>query len=545
MTIDKLTKRWIRNASDERAAAAGYRFDEGRGEHVVRFVTENLRLYEGEQAGQLVSLIPWEYDCFMRIYSWVRFDPDWDRKTRRFRMASVWIPKKNGKSPFAAMNGLYLLCADGEQGQKVFSAAKDGQQAGIMHTHAIKMVEQSETLTAVCNINKSSGRIIHVPTDSYYSILAADNISGQEGRNGSMIIDETHVVSKRLEEVIEGAGASRSEPLQLEVSTVGSDPQSYGRKQYDYGKRIESGQGEPDHQFFFASWEAPQDATDAQCCDIDIQKVANPSWGYIIKEGEFTAACIKAQRSITDFARFKQRRLNIWQESSNPWLKREDWQKCRTDWTFESFHGQSCWAGLDLSKTRDMTALVLVFKDEIEEDTYYQFPFFWLPENTAKKNKHLADYVQWEADGFLYYCDHDTIDQRDIYRKIEELDKVVTIEQLGYDERYANELTQTIEEDLRIERVKIGQNPANLVGAIGDYERLVIAGRLHHNDHPVLTWQSGHVQKNPKNGLLVKPEHQDHRKIDGMDAGVMALKLAMGAKTRESVYNTRGLAVSG
>ena len=507
-------------------------------------MTENLRLYEGDKAGQLVSLIPWEYECFMRIYSWVRLDPDWDRETRRFRKAGIWIPKKSGKSPFAAMNGIYLLCADGEQGQKVFSAAKDGQQAKIMHQHAIRMVEQSPALDAECKINKSTGRIIHLSTNSFYDILAADNIVGQEGINGSVIKDETHVVDQRLADVVEFAGASRSEPLDLEVSTVGNNPQSYGKKQYDYGKLVERGEGEPDHQFFFACWEAPQDATDQQCKDIEVQKAANPSWGYTIKEGEFTASCVKAQRSTMNFANWKMYRMNVWQESANPWLNRDNWLKCKTDRTIESFHGQSCWAGMDLSKTRDFSALVLMFKDETKEDTYHQFPFFWIPENVAKKRKHLEDYIQWEHDGFLEYTPLDTINQRFIERKIHELDKLFMIEQLGYDEKYANELTQSIEEDLGIDRVQISQTPKYLAEPISQYDHLVNAGRLHHNGHPILSWQAGHVQQDPKNGLLVRPEHQDHRKIDGMDAGTMALKLAIAAKTRESVYNTRGLAVS-
>jgi hypothetical protein len=205
LKIDAVTKRWMRNASDERAVRNGCTFDEERGNHVCDFITQNLRLYEGEQAGQLFPMIPWEHECLMRIYGWVRFSPDCGRSVRRFTKAGVWLPKKQGKSPWASANGIYLLVADGEQGQKVFSAAKDGKQAGIMHMHARKMVEQSDALASECKINKSSGRIVHLPTNSFYDVLAGDNITGQEGINGSVIIDETHVVDARLASVIEYA----------------------------------------------------------------------------------------------------------------------------------------------------------------------------------------------------------------------------------------------------------------------------------------------------------------------------------------------------
>jgi phage terminase large subunit-like protein len=101
----------------------------------------------------------------------------------------VWIAKKNGKSPTLAAWGLYLLCADGEQGQKVYSVAKDGKQAMIAHTHAIEMVRRSPALSpdmgGECTINRSTGQITYHPTSSVYKVVAGDNPQSQEGLNGS------------------------------------------------------------------------------------------------------------------------------------------------------------------------------------------------------------------------------------------------------------------------------------------------------------------------------------------------------------------------
>jgi hypothetical protein len=41
--IDKTTKKWIRNAADERAARNGYFMDESRGDHFVEFVQTHLK----------------------------------------------------------------------------------------------------------------------------------------------------------------------------------------------------------------------------------------------------------------------------------------------------------------------------------------------------------------------------------------------------------------------------------------------------------------------------------------------------------------------
>jgi phage terminase large subunit-like protein len=157
VTIDAATRRWIRNAADERAAANGCTFDEARGEHVLNFARKYLRLYEGDKAGQVLEPMGWQVEVTMRLFGWVRHSERWGRLVRRFRSASVWIPKKNGKSPTLAWWALYLLCADGEMGQKVYLGAVDGQQArDIAGRHVIEMVTQSPDLMAECTINKST-----------------------------------------------------------------------------------------------------------------------------------------------------------------------------------------------------------------------------------------------------------------------------------------------------------------------------------------------------------------------------------------------------
>jgi phage terminase large subunit-like protein len=95
--MDAVTKRWIRNASDERAAANGYYFDERRGEHVVKFFERFLRLYEGDAAGQAFTPQDWQADLLYRAFGWVKEFAasvkslrSCRRKTARARRARAW-----------------------------------------------------------------------------------------------------------------------------------------------------------------------------------------------------------------------------------------------------------------------------------------------------------------------------------------------------------------------------------------------------------------------------------------------------------------------
>lgn len=542
MAIDRTTKRWIRNASDEHAAAQGMRMNLDRAEAVLEFGRNCFVLYEGECAGQFLDPKPHQIDLVTRLFGWERWSEHYQRWVRRFRKASIWWPKKNMKSPTLAWFGLYLLVADGEQGQKVFSAAHDGKQALISHTHAEKAIKKSPLLDQECTINKATHQITHEASGSTYSILSADNKHGQEGINGSVLIDETHVVSLELARIIEDAGASRPEPLQAEFSTVGNDPETYGRKQYEYGKAVAAGEI-IDPYFYFECYEAPQTLTDVELDKDPVKygKAANPAWGHTINAEEFLQSYERAKkRGYTDLMAWKQRRLNIWAAGANPWLDRDKWTACKRRFCEADLIGLFCWMGLDCSKTYDMSAVVLNFQDPDNEGHHLQLPWFWIPEQTARDNEHKASFFEWEQAGELTIIPGEVIQQSYIKETVRELSQRFRIMACYYDPLWTEDLTQFFELELGIERFKFPQTTANFTGPIEDYERLIVEGKLHHNGNRVLSWQAGNAKlatDSKGRKLLVKPKKNDVRKIDGMVAGVMAHAAALaGAGNVQSTY---------
>jgi phage terminase large subunit-like protein len=103
---------------------------------------------------------------------------------------------------------------------------------------------------------------------------------------------------------------------------------------------------------------------------------------------------------------------------------------------------------------------------------------------------------------------------------------VFRIDQLAFDEKYAEELTQRLESNHGIERWAFPQTIMEFAGPTAEFERLVIAGQLHHNGHPIMTWQIGHTNVKTDANLNkrpVKPQRGDARSIDGVVAAIMAL----------------------
>lgn len=588
--IDATTQAWVRNISDEKAVANGCRFDPERGSITIWWIERYCKLYEGvegeplalrgchqcgdyglplgitfdsweeardayldraERHAECVSLghpIDWQYDCLMRLFGWVRWSEKWNREIRRFRKGTIFVPKKNKKSPTLAAIGHYLLSGDGEPGQKVFFAAKDGTQARkIAGEHAKQMLLRSPELLDECGINESTLRITHRPTTSWMEPLSSSNKRTQEskeGLNGCVLIDETHVVDRDFVRRLSRAGISRSEPLHLEVSTAGNNPDGYGRERFDYARSVESGAFE-DQEFFVAIYAAPPDLTDADL-DADPEKygrMANPAWGHTVDPEEYLKDYATSKRSIGELLDFKMYRLNIWQRTANPWLKAGDWAKCRQPFSEGDLQGRECWAALDLSRTRDMSALVLVFPWD-GPDTYRLLPYFWLPEDRAAEIEQQVPVRSWVAAGALELTPGGIIDYGYIKARFRELAKIYRIKELAYDPKFANEVTQSLEqgetddkgrtivEGTGIERLVFDQNDLNFAAPTKDFERFVIAGTLHHNGHPVLTWQAGHatvITRVSKVARVVKPEKNpsDPRTVDGIIAGIMGLARAM------------------
>jgi phage terminase large subunit-like protein len=94
-----------------------------------------------------------------------------------------------------------------------------------------------------------------------------------------------------------------------------------------------------------------------------------------VKEEYFAAECAKAQQMPTYENTFKRLLLNIWTEQDTRWLPMDAWDACGEE--LPDMEGRPCYAGLDLSTTTDITALVLAFPIG---STVHLLPFFWVPQ---------------------------------------------------------------------------------------------------------------------------------------------------------------------
>lgn len=518
-----------------------------------------------------MSVEDWQYELFMQGWGWMWFSEDWARKTkseqlgwvRRYRKISGWVPKKNTKSPTLAAAGLYTLIADGERGQKCFTIAKDVNQATISHAHALEFVRQSPNLLSVCKINKTTSAIYYKATKSWYVIRTGStgaNRDRNEGINGSLFVDEAHVVDDAQMSVLKGAGISRRQFLHLQLSTAGSNVAGYGYKDCVSGrKNLEAAEKGLDFNFRFKHLEfaipeetSLDDIRDPTKIEAYI-RMSNPTLGRIVLRDEILQTWREAKTTDTELARFAMYRLNQWNTSGGAYIAGSDWRKCYQKFLVRDLKELPCVIGGDFSRRRDMTSLVLSWAvptmveclidpfdpacteyEDREINIPHIIPYFFLPKRAVdlySRHINLKDYADL---GLLTITNGATIRASEIAARIAWADERFQIRKLGTDAYYAKDVAAELHSqhgwDIEERFGFIAQTPSNIGPAVEQLYNCVLNKELVHNNNEVMNWQLGNiaiVEDNNGNRRFSKPKADDYRKIDGWSAMANAIYLMM------------------
>lgn len=208
----------------------------------------------------------------------------------------------------------------------------------------------------------------------------------------------------------------------------------------------------------------------------------------------------------------------------------DKWDACKTPINLEALKGRTCFAGLDLSTTLDISALVLVFPPVDGDPKYYVLPYFFIPSDNIRDRvrRDRVPYDVWKRHGYLTATDGNVIDYSFIRAKVHELSKLYQIEEIVYDRWNATQLTtQQLAEEDGFTCLELGQGFASMNAPVKRLMELVISARLAHGNNPVLRWMASNaVAKEDPAGNLKLDKSKSQEKIDGMVALCMALARA-------------------
>lgn len=506
-------------------AAGDFWFDEDAANRPVRFIERYCVHIKGKMAGKPLKLEGWQRQLIREVFGWKRPDGN-----RRYTQVYVELPRKNGKSTLGSGLALYMLLGDREGGPRVFSAASTRQQAALVFDDAAQMVLRSQELRKRLRIKPSIKEMKSKTKDAEYKALSADAGAAHGLNPSGIIFDELHTQPTRdLWDALKTGMGAREQPLLFSITTAGHDRGSICWEQHEYAVAVRDGVVS-DSTFYPLIFAA--DLEDDWTSE-ETWKKANPNYGVSVRPQFLAEECEKAKRMPSYENTFRQLYLNQWTEQATRWLPMADWDLCKAEPPVLA--GATCYAGLDLASTRDITALVLVFPQD--DGSYYVLPWFFCPEGAA--DKRAAN----DMKGFRNWGHHfektpgNVCDYSYVHRKLLELKDSYNIREVIFDPWNSEHIAQRLADD-GFEMLKFSQTISNFAGPCKELERLVAAHQIYHDGNPVLRWMASNVAaKIDANGNIRPDKERSGEKIDGIVALLMGLARAMQHRQHRFYYD--------
>lgn len=517
-----------------------YRFDEEKALRVIRFV-EKLPHVKGHWAALRgknanIQLEGWQKFIVANLFGWVHVETG----LRKYRIAYVCVPRKNGKSILAAAIALYMLVADGEYGAEVYCGATTERQAWEVFRPAKKMALRTPGMAKRFGLSVHAKRLERdtvgrkrMPDNSVIPIMPDGSrfepVIGKPGDGASpscAILDEVHEHpdDELYDTMLTGMGARMHALLAL-ITTAGSTISGpCFATQSDVQDMLDGVPNKQNHELFGIIYTVDKEDIESNSWHTEQCLIkANPNYGISVGPDFLKARVREALSSPRKQNIVKTKHFNIWVTAKAAWLNMLDWNACEDrDLKEENFVGEEAALGADLSSTDDLTAMVKCFRRDIDGlDHYYFFGRYYCTEYKAQE---IADYSGWVHEGYLYETAGNSIDYELIEDHAGEDVEKYLIPECYFDPHGAEHLAQRLHQQHDIEAVKVAQNYTNFSAPMRDFERLLKLGRIHHDGNPCLTWMIGNVvAQQTADGKMTRPvKENSESKIDGAVAALMA-----------------------
>jgi phage terminase large subunit-like protein len=510
-----------------------FTFDKDRGNHICWFL-ENLPHIKGRWKTRNIELEPWQCFILTTIFGWIDADG-----FRRYKKCYVEIPRKNGKSCLAAGVALYLLCADGEPGAEIYSAAVTRDQAKICWETAQKMVQREREMQHFYGVEPLAHSIAVERNAAAFKPLSRDADSLEGLNPHGAIIDELYAHKTReIFDVLNQATGSRRQPLLFCITTAGDNRVGVCFEQHEYVSQILHGR-HSDERYWGVIYSVDKD--DDWVSEASARK-ANPNYGVSVLADDIEMICKQAQRSAEAQNAYLTKRLNIWTSTGTAFFNMLAWHnRCKqSEYTLEDFYGERCYVSLDLASKVDIAVKLMLFR---RDDKRYVFCKYYVPESALDRgNPNYDYYAGWVNAGRITTTPGNVIDFEFIEADLLEDRSNFQVVEVPFDPFQATELsTRMLKEGMPM--IEVGATVRNFSEPMKSLDGMILEGTIKHDGDPVLGWMIGNVyaKRDAKDNVYPRKVRNEN-KIDGAVALLMALNREMlSAEGEPSIYESGGL----
>ena len=489
-----------------------------RGEKVCAFIQRYCQVPEGKHVGKPLKLMAFQRQFILDIY-------DNPKGTSR---AYLSVARKNGKSALIAGIVLaHIVGPEARQNSQIISGARSRDQAALVFKLAEKMVRLSPALSKIIRIVPSQKSLVGLPMNVEYKAISAEAGTAHGLSPVLAILDEVGQVrgpTDAFVEAIETAQGAHDDPLLIAISTQAATDGDL------FSIWLDDARNAKDPRIVSHVYAAPDDC---EVLDRTAWKAANPALGEFRSLSDIEDFAKQAARLPAKEASFRWLYLNQRVEGMTPFLNRTEWEANGAEPEVET--GAPCYAGLDLSASRDLTAFVMVFP---VDDLYHVVPKFFLPADGIRERAKVekVPYDLWSDQGFLTLIDGPVIVPAIVARHVAEAAERYRIQMLAYDRWRINDFQRELDMiGAQIPMTPFGQGFRDMAPAVDKLERLVAERKLRHGGNPVLNMCAANA--------VVERDAAGNRKLTkaksvGKIDGLVALAMGLGAEASDDAIPT-------
>lgn len=377
------------------------------------------------------------------------------KKQRRYNQAFLFIPRKNGKSLFAAalawglgvlerMSGstVYIAAAALKQSLKAF----DDMKYSMKHQH----INEEPGYTIHDNNNEHSIELVFTDDageqhGSFKTIALACNPDAQDSFVCNIaILDEIHAFKKAAQyNRFREAQKSFTNKLCIGITTAGDNVNSFGYRRLEYAEKVLDGIIDDDELFCFVSHADIDEKGDVDYTNPEQWEKANPGYGVTIRPEDMAHDAMEALNDPQQRKDFLSRSLNVYTTALKAWFNIDEFKQSdrKYSWTIHELAKLPVhwFGGVDLSRMYDLTAAAL-FGQYKGVDIIVTHAFFPVVQAAAKADEDGIPLFGWEDDGWLTMCNNPTVNVSDVVDWFIHMRSIgFKIAEVGHDKKFARE----------------------------------------------------------------------------------------------------------